>query len=407
MAKEIKVSIREMIAATGSERRRRMMADLMKWIEEHDYSDYEIVVHNLSPDRDAGIEESDSAESTVVAWEKTLVVALSLGLLEESDIPVELMKEWENVIRIIGPMKSAVGDEKAKTTIFGGDVVTKVRTTNSDDQGRELLKIERDLVGKTPEEQREILDNDLLEIKKLYCDPDGFVVIYDIGIALLSKDELGDKRGVVAGWEVKLKFKPLPEEIVEKAYEISPAGEKLGSAFQVGPRVDLASLASAQDEHGNYLYLDQDYGVWVRNVNSEDELFKPIQVEVMRGLVVGGLLPPHLCLELLMNLDEQEPIVDKPVVPVQIKMEIGAEAMLEAFTPILDNVQIETVGDTRVIHFPDKVDSTKMTDISLDDEGKLTSIGELILRLAVLRLVEDDKIMADAAMKYLQTRLGI
>lgn len=398
----------EVIAATGSERRRKMMADLMAWIEEHGYSDYEIVVHNLSPDKDAGVDESDSAESTVVAWEKALVVALSLGLLETADISEDKMKEWADVIRFVGPMKPDK-EHKTKTLIFGGDVVTAVSPSplREDVAPRELLKVERDLQGKSSDEQAAILAKDLEEIKKLYCSPEGFIVFYNIGIALLSKDDVGDKRGIVAGWEVKIKFKPLPEELIEGAYKIGPNGEKLGSAFQVGPRVDLATLAMAKVEGtDDYKHLDVDYGIWVRNVNSPEDQFLPIQVEVMRGLVVGGLLPPHLCLELLAALDEQEPQT-QPLEPRQIKLEIGVEAMLEKFKPVLDSVKIETIGDSRVIQFPDKKEPGSTTDISLDDEGKLTSIGELILKVAVLRLVDQDQTMADAAMRYLQTRLGI
>lgn len=396
-----------MIAATGSERRRRMLAELMRWIEEHGYVDYEIVVHNLAPDRDAGVEESDSPEATVVAWEKALVVALCLGLLESDDVPQELMAEWQHVIRIVGPAHPASNHQETKTTVFGGDVVTTVRGAQPMSVERELLKIERDLVGKTPEEQAVVLTGDQAEMKKLYCAPDGFFVTYNIGIALLSKDEVGAKRGIVAGWEVKIRFKPLPENVVEKAYEITPEGERVGSAFRVGPRVDLATLAAERDEVGNYLYLDEQFGVWVRNVNSPDDQLKPIQVEVMRGLVIGGLLPPHLCLELLAALDNQVPKGEKPLEPTQIKLDIGAEAMLEKFRPVLDQVRVEQVGDSRVIKFPDKDDPKVTTGISLDDNGKLTQFGELSLKVAILRLVDDDRIMADAALKYLADRLGL
>ncbi len=402
-----KLTIREMIAATGSERRRRMMADLMKWIEEYGYVDYEIVVHNLSPDRDAGVEESDSSEATVVAWEKALVVALCLGLLEQDDVPIQLMEEWKHVIRIVGPSRLSDNHKETKTTIFGGDVVTTVKGDHEEAQERELLKVERDLAGKTPEEQTDILAKDKIEIKRLYCAESGFFVTYNIGIALLSKDELGEKRGIVAGWEVKIKFKPLPESLVDKAYEITADGEKVGSAFQVGPRVDLASLASTQDEEGNYPYLDNDYGVWVKNVNHPDDELKPIQVEVMKGLVVGGLLPPHLCLELLAALDNQVPKGEKPLEPVQIKLEIDAQSMLEKFKPVLDSVHIEQVGESKVIQFPDKNDPKITTGISLDEHDKLTHFGEVGLKIAILRLVDEDETMADAAMKYLLNRLGL
>lgn len=251
------------------------------------------------------------------------------------------------------------------------------------------------------------MTKDKAEIKKLYCAASGFFVTYNIGIALLSKDEIGDKRGVVAGWEVTIKFKPLPEELIDKAYEITPEGEKVGSAFQVGPRVDLASLASTQDAEGNYVYLDGGFGVWVKNVNQPDDQPKPIQVEVMKGLVVGGLLPPHLCLELLAALDNQVPKDEKPLEPTQIKLDIDAESMLEQFKPVLDSVRIEQVGDSRVIQFPDKNDPKVTTGISLDEEGKLTHFGELGLKLAILRLVDDDSTMADAAMKYLLSKLGL
>lgn len=402
-----KLTIREMIAATGSERRRRMMAELMKWIQDYGYVDYEIVVHNLSPDRDAGVEESDSSVATVVAWEKALVVALCLGILEKDDVPEELMNQWQHVIRIIGPSQLSDNHKEVKTTIFGGDVVTTVRGDHEGAEDRELLKVERDLAGKNPDEQVDILVKDKAEIKKLYCSASGFFVTYNIGIALLSNDEVGDKRGVVAGWEVMIKFKPLPEEIIDKAYEITPEGQKVGSAFQVGPRVDLASLASTRDVDGNYPYLDNDFGVWVKNVNQPDDQPKPIQVEVMKGLVVGGLLPPHLCLELLAALDNQVPKGEKPLEPVQIKLDIDAASMIEQFKPVLDNVRIEQVGDSKVIQFPDKKDPKITTGISLDEEGKLTHFGELGLKVAILRLVDDDATMADAAMKYLLDKLGL
>lgn len=407
MSTEKRITVREMIAATGSERRRKMMAELMAWIEDHDYADYDIVVHNLAPDKDAGIEESDSAESTVVAWEKALVVALSLGLLEDDDVPPELLKNWENVVRITSPMINVEGEESKKTTVFGGDVVTSVKPDLPEATSQELLKMDRDLSKLNPEEQLTYIEADKAKIKALYGHPGGFIVNYNIGIALLSSDEVNAKRGIVAGWDVRLKFKPLPDELIEAAYQIDEEGRRAGSAFKVGPRLDLATLAAQTNAQGEYQYLDETFGVWVRNVNSPDEVFLPIQVEVMRGLVVGGLLPPHLCLDLLTELDNQIPKGEKPLEPVQVRQEIGVSAMLEKFRPQLDAIYIEEQGEDKVIRVPEGKSPDLGEGITLDKEGKLTHFGEMILKIAILGLVEDDAVLAEVAMNFIISKFNL
>lgn len=407
MIAEKRALVIEMIAATGSERRRKMMADLMSWIEDHGYTDYDIMVHNLAPDKDAGVEESDSAEATVVAWEKALAVALSLGLLEDDDLSSQLLSNWENVVRIISPMLETERGENKKTTVFGGDVVTAVKPDLPEATSQELLKMERDLSRLSPQEQLAFIEADKAKTKAIYCHPAGFLVNYNIGIALLSKDETNAKRGIVAGWEVCLKFKPLPEPLIEAAYQVDEEGKRVGSAFKVGPRLDLATLAAQTSDAGHYQYLDEEFGVWVRNVNFPDDEFLPLQVEVMRGLVVGGLLPPHLCLDLLTELDNQIPRGEKPLEPVQIRQEIGVSAMLEKFKSRLDRIYIERQGEDRVVRVPAGKSPDLGEGITLDKEGKLSHLGEMILKIAILSLVEDDVVLAEVATNYIIAKFDL
>jgi hypothetical protein len=301
-----------MIAATSSENRRKLLMEVMDWLQQHGLVDQPIRVSNMAPDKDANIEESTSQEADVVAWEKTLVIALALGLIGEEEVDDHLVEKWSHIIKI-DPLDRDV-DLTENVGIFGGDVVTLIGrkldpTVDPERDWKELLKLNRQFnESDTPMERNQTIAADRKMIYDLYTRPEGFFVMYKLGIALLGNDTAGKTKGVTAAWDIVLKFKQLPKEMIDLAYQE-------GTAHSVGPRVDLATIAPTM--------MDKDFGVFVKDANVENDFWKPIDVEVMRSLVIGGLLPPHMCIDLLAKFGETKPKETGKIEPEKITMNIS------------------------------------------------------------------------------------
>ncbi|MDH5532927.1 MAG: hypothetical protein OEX81_00680 [Candidatus Pacebacteria bacterium] len=361
------------IAATGSENRRKMLVEIMDWMEKHGFSTDHIKVHKTSPDSEAGIPESASMEADKVAWEKTLVVALALGLIGREEVSQELLDKWENIIILDSSEKGLNLDQNV--AVFGGDVVTLVgKDIDPDSHYEELLKLSRDLVG-DEEQDRVTIEKDKEKIKDLYRNQDGFYVMYKVGIALLGNDEEGQTRGVTVAWDIFLKFNQLPEEMINDAYEEG------GDAYSVGPRVDLASI---YEDH-----RDEDFGIFVRQSDSPEDLWKPIEVEVMKGLVIGGLLPPHLCLQLFAEIDQTKPINQGKIEPRKPKIDISKKPMPERFRSYLDKVNIVNNEGRTTLVLPE-INDAQETVVELEEDGSLGKIPERAVLLHLMRLVDDE-----------------
>ena len=304
-----------MIAATGSSRRVAKMVEMLDYFEEHGYSPHHIRYGSLSPDDEANVNESDSSNAGEVAFQKVLAVALSLGIIKDEEVEEDLLLQWKDINRI-NPQEKEV-DLRERVCVFGGDVVTSVSAKNGREEDyRELLKLTRDLSGEEEYTDGDIaiIEKDKAGIVELYTSPEGFFVKYNIGLALLSNCEEFKTKGLIVSWEILLKLRPFPLEMVEAAYE------QEGSAFKVGPRLDLASLAKD--------YLDEDFGIIVREEGKSEAQWLPVEFQVMKGLVVGGLLPPHMCLDLFANLNEVNPSSGEVVKPLKAEIKISSVGVL-------------------------------------------------------------------------------
>jgi hypothetical protein len=311
-----------MIAATGSENRRRLLTEVMSFLEKTGLINSHIRVHKLSPDTDLHVNESASNQADLVSHEKAMLIAFALGLIDQDQVPEAMMEGWlarktskgqeySHVMRV-SPEQMHINLDQ-HVGVFGGDVVTLVGTsldesTNPEEGWEELLKLNREFVEGEDEADRKVtIERDKQKILELYTKRP-FFVKYKVGIALLGNDEDGNIRSTTVAWDFLLKFRPIPEQIIKDAY-------KDGTAHHVGPRIDLANLAP--------VFADKGFGVFVRNADSEADLWKPVEVEVMRSLVIGGLLPPHMCIDLLANFGQSRPQKEGKIEPEKIKMNIS------------------------------------------------------------------------------------
>jgi hypothetical protein len=293
--------------ATGSSRRYEQMIEVLRSLTQSKDLSHHIKLHKISPEREVSVDESSNPDPGLVSLEKVLAIAFALGLIDSEEIGTFLLNEWSDICKICPEEKGIPIEEDI--VLYGGDVITSVSTEyGNNDLYLELLKLTRSLTGDA-ESDAIIIQEDKAKIISIYTNGDGFFVRYKVGIALLSNDHSRSSAAITTSCEIVMKLKPLPFEMIEDAYAEG------GEAYQVGPRLDLAMLSED--------YLDDSFGIFISQASDEKKIWYPIDIEIMKGFVLGGICPPHAFLKMLYEVIDLEHTSGKEIesTSIQLKLE--------------------------------------------------------------------------------------
>lgn len=292
------------IMATGSSRRSEQMARLILSLTQSGAITQHIQIHTISPEKEVTVDESDSYDSGQVSFEKVLAVAFALGIISEDEIGEELLQKWKGLKRLCPQERNIPVEEHV--VFYGGDVITLVSTEYNEDTYLELLKITRYLTGDQSKDKL-VIQEDKDKIVSIYNNQDGFFVRYKASLVLLSNDVENKSAAITVSLDIIMKLKQFPLQLITDAYLEG------GAAFQVGPRLDLAMLAEE--------YLDENFGIYIRSSSEEQQVWYPITIEIMRGIVLGGLIPPIIFFKVLQDLLFLPHQKGSVIVPQQVHIE--------------------------------------------------------------------------------------
>jgi hypothetical protein len=206
------------------------------------FARYPGIISSLDPERDCGRPEPTYPQAERVAWDKTETVRRVLD---------ELWPEGHQFI------------------ITANDVNTRVSHSreglNRRGQHRELYKLDRQVgVIKSPENMEAFSKWATLDALEMYCNGQ-FFVLWDFAAAVRDQS-----RGVSAVTTVTIIgcFNPLDESEVLNAFND-------GTAYSVGPRVQLAELAA---KYANEVYI-------------YDGSPQSLDLAQLQSLVIEGVMP--------------------------------------------------------------------------------------------------------------------
>jgi len=263
----------------------------------------------LSPDADAGVEESTSTDTEQVSIEKIDPLLVALGLLPEDDVKKNTHRLRGKIIRRLA-LSNEVSISPEEIAIFASDSGTFVEIEQDEDilgteESREMLKINRqycypDGTRKASSEVIGVIIREYHDAVEKYT-KGNFWVLNRIGFAFWHQGRMLSEE-----WEIKLKYRPLPKKIVQDAFLKPKEGNPFrGTAAKSAPRVELVELmkdyatkmwirrtSASQKKSG----IRQDENPWLQvDVN------QLAAQELLSLFVLGGAMPTMAMIEFMVG----------------------------------------------------------------------------------------------------------